>query len=100
MNILGLFGKDTAFKITDDAIKWKQNEIKIENGYIVSSGLINIVRIPLRHVETITISSEGIKEAIIPELNIIGKGTVLGKLKVGGDIKDEIQDWLLQKIEK
>lgn len=96
---LGIFGKDSAFKITENEITWKQNSIKIEKGYIVSAGLINIVRIPLRHVDTVSISSSGIKDAILPELNIIGKGTVLGTLKVGIDIKDEIQDWLLGKIE-
>lgn len=34
------------------------------------------------------------------DLNIISKGVVLGVITVGIDLKDEVQDWLLKKIEK
>lgn len=42
---------------------------------------------------------EGVKEALTPELSIIGKGSTLGKLIVGMDLKEEIQVWILEKIE-
>lgn len=31
-------------------------------------------------------------------LNIIGKGVILGFITVGIDLKDEVQDWLLKKM--
>ncbi len=31
------------------------------------------------------------------DLNIIGKGVILGIITVGIDLKDEVQDWLLKK---
>lgn len=34
------------------------------------------------------------------DLNIIGKGVILGVITVGIDLKDEVQDWLLKNIEK
>lgn len=34
------------------------------------------------------------------DLNIISKEVVLGVITVGIDLKDEVQDWLLKKIEK
>ena len=91
---MGLFG--SALTKTDTEYSWKQNKISIENGYLKSAGLINTVRIPLHHIDTVTYSIEGIK--IAQELKIIGKGTVLGTLKVGLDLIDEIQDWILNKI--
>lgn len=30
-------------------------------------------------------------------LNIIGKGVILGVITVGIDLKDEVQEWLLKK---
>ena len=30
------------------------------------------------------------------DLNIIGKGVILGVITVGIDLKDEVQDWLLK----
>jgi hypothetical protein len=85
--------------ITDNEYSWKKNKISIQNGYLVSEGLINIVRIPTKHIETVTYSIEGVKEVFTPELQLIGKGVVLGKLKVGVDLRDEIQDWLMEKLE-
>lgn len=32
------------------------------------------------------------------DLNIIGKGVILGVITVGIDLKDEVQDWLLKKM--
>lgn len=39
------------------------------------------------------------KPSISVELRIIGKRTVLGHLAVGIDLKDEIQDWLVEKLD-
>ncbi|MFF2287315.1 hypothetical protein [Peribacillus butanolivorans] len=91
---MGFFGK--AVSTTDTEFTWKQNKIYIENGYLKSERLVNVLRIPLEHIETVTYCIEGVK--ITPELNIIGKGTVLGTLKVGLDLKDDIQDWILERI--
>lgn len=96
---MALFGSKASDKIVNQKeFSWKSNKIKIENGYLTSEGLINIVRIPIKDVETVTYTIEGVKEAFTPELNIIGKGVILGKLKVGIDLKDEIQDWILERI--
>ncbi|MCM3587349.1 hypothetical protein M3182_16550 [Mesobacillus maritimus] len=96
---MALFGSKSPEKIVSNTeFSWKANKIKIENGYLTSEGLINIVRIPIRDIETVTYTIEGVKEALTPELNIIGKGVLLGKLKVGIDLKDEIQDWILERI--
>jgi hypothetical protein len=94
-----LFGsKNSGVNVTENEFSWKKNKISVVNGYLVSEGLINVVRIPVRHIETVTYSIEGVKEAITPELRIIGKGTILGTLKVGVDLKDDIQDWLIENL--
>ncbi|EEL61471.1 hypothetical protein bcere0025_58070 [Bacillus cereus F65185] len=31
-------------------------------------------------------------------LNIIGKGVILGVITVGIDLKDEVQEWFLKKM--
>jgi hypothetical protein len=94
-----MFGsKEKGITVTANEFAWKKNRIAIQNGFLVSEGLINVVRIPVKHIETVTYSIEGVKEAIAPELSIIGKGTVLGTLKVGVDLKDDIQDWLIENL--
>lgn len=95
-----MFGsKEKGITINENEFAWKKNRIAVQNGFLVSEGLINVVRIPVKHIETVTYSIEGVKEAITPELRIIGKGTVLGTLKVGVDLKDDIQDWIIEKLE-
>lgn len=32
------------------------------------------------------------------DINLIGKSVVLGTIAVGIDLKDEVQDWLLEKL--
>ncbi|MCM3454091.1 hypothetical protein M3685_09085 [Heyndrickxia oleronia] len=91
---MGLFG--SSLKKTDIEFSWNKNKIVIEDGYLRSEGLINTSRIPMKHIDTVTYSFEGIK--IGPELKIIGQGTVLGTLKVGADLINEIQDWILAKL--
>jgi hypothetical protein len=96
---MGLFGSKALRKIvTDTEFSWKQNKIMIKDDYLVSEGLINYNRIPISHIETVVLSRNGLKDGIPPELKIIGKGVVLGTLQVGNDLKDEIQDWLLEKL--
>jgi hypothetical protein len=99
-NKMGLFGSKTPSKIvTDTEFSWKTNKIKItDDGYLVSEGLIHFVRIPIRHIETVTYCIKGVKDAVTPEIQIIGKGVVLGTLQVEADLRDEIQDWLLEKL--
>lgn len=98
---MGLFSSKKPKTITENEFSWKDNIIEItEGGYLQSSGLINMVRIPLRHIETVTYSINTLKPSINVDLHIIGKGVVLGTLTVGIDLKDEIQDWLLDKLEK
>lgn len=94
-----MFGtKDKGVQITENEFVWKKNRIAIENGYLVTEGIINIVRIPVKAIETVTYCIDGVKDAITPELRIIGKGTILGTIKVGIDIKDDVQDWLIEKL--
>ncbi|MDF2902411.1 MAG: hypothetical protein K0S25_49 [Bacillus sp. (in: firmicutes)] len=95
-----MFGsKEKGITITENEFSWKKNKISIQNGFLVSEGLINVVRVPVRHIETVTYSIEGMKEVLTPELKLIGKGAVLGTLKVGVDLRDDIQDWILEKLE-
>lgn len=98
---MGLFGTKNPKTITDNSFSWKDNVIEItESGYLQSKGLINMVRIPVRHIDTVTYSISTTKPSMSVDLNIIGKGVVLGVITVGIDLKDEVQDWLLNKIEK
>jgi hypothetical protein len=97
---MSLFGSKAEGKtVTDTEFSWKKNNIRIINGYLKSEGLINMVRIPIKHIETVTYVINTTKPSISVELRIIGKGTILGTLEVGIDLKDEIQDWLLEKLE-
>lgn len=97
---MALFGSKTDGKIvTDSEFSWKKNKISIKNGYLQSEGLINIVRIPIKHIDTVTYMINATKPSMSVDLRIIGKGTVLGTLAVGIDLKDEIQDWLIDKLD-
>ena len=97
---MGLFSSKQPKTITDTTFMWNNNVIEItDNGYLQSKGLINMIRIPIRHIETVTYSIITTKPSISVEINIIGKGVILGSLLVGIDLKDEIQDWLIEKLE-
>ncbi|MDX5474609.1 MAG: hypothetical protein LPK00_03645 [Bacillaceae bacterium] len=98
---MGLFSsKPTKKKIVNDQeFSWNKNKVSLtEDGYLVSEGVININRIPIRHIETVVYSVNVTKEIAVPEIQLIGKGVVLGTLKVGNETKDELQDWLLEKL--
>ncbi|MCK2017954.1 hypothetical protein [Peribacillus frigoritolerans] len=41
---MALFGGKETSTVTDKEYVWKKNEIKIENGYLVSKGIINNIR--------------------------------------------------------
>ena len=98
---MGLFSsKNTKKKIVNDQeFSWNKNKVSLtEDGYLVSEGVININRIPIRHIETVVYSVNVTKEIAVPEIQLIGRGVVLGTLKVGNETKDELQDWLLEKL--
>lgn len=98
---MGLFSSKTTKKkiVNDQEFSWNKNKVSLtEGGYLVSEGVININRIPIRHIETVVYSVNVTKEIAVPEIQLIGKGVVLGTLKVGNETKDELQDWLLEKL--
>lgn len=98
---MGIFGsKDKRKKkVSMNEYSWKENKIAItEDGYIISEGSINANRIPIRHIDTITYSMNVTKDIGVPEIQIIGKGVILGTLKVANETKDELQDWLLARL--
>ncbi len=98
---MGLFSsKETRKKkVSNSEFSWNKNKIALtDDGYLVSEGVININRIPIRHIETVTYSINVTKDVAAPEIQLIGKGVVLGTLKVGNETKDELQDWLLEHL--
>lgn len=95
---MGLFGSKTAKVVTDTEFSWKDNKIKITDTYVESSGLINIVRVPKKHIETVTYEIKTGKVSMSVDINLVGKGVVLGTIAVGIDLKDEVQDWLLKNL--
>ncbi|MBD5797722.1 hypothetical protein BHU24_18635 [Bacillus pseudomycoides] len=101
---MGIFGAKNPKAITDNKFTWKNNVIEItEDGYLLTSGIIGIVgivRIPVRHIETVTYTMNPLKPSIDIDINLIGKGVVFGKIIVGMDLTDEVQDWLLERIEE
>ncbi|MCM3675030.1 hypothetical protein M3699_14325 [Peribacillus simplex] len=97
---MALFGGKETLTVTDKEYSWKKNEIKIENGYLVSKGIINNIRVPLSAIETAVWSINPTKPTIVPTLKIIGRGVVLAELAVGIDIINDIQDWILKNIVK
>lgn len=96
---MGLFGTKNAKTITDTEFSWKDNKIKITDTYVESSGLINVVRVPKKHIETVTYEIKTGKVSISVDINLIGKGVVLGTIAVGIDLKEEVQDWLLKNLD-
>jgi len=79
---------------------WKKNVIKVENGYLISKGLITNVRIPLQHIDTVVYSMNPKKPALVPGLKIIGKGVILAEMDISAEYIERIQDWLLQVIDQ
>ncbi|TSI19921.1 hypothetical protein FOT98_09005 [Bacillus sp. HY001] len=96
---MGLFGAKNPKQITANEFMWKDNIIKITDMYVESAGLINIVRVPKKHIETVTYEIKTGKVSMSVDINLIGKGVVLGTIAVGIDLKDEVQDWLLKSLD-
>ncbi|WP_242280915.1 MULTISPECIES: hypothetical protein [Bacillus cereus group] len=51
-----------------------------------------------KYIETVTYEIKTVKVAISVDINLIGKGVILGTIAVGIDLKDEVLDWLLEKL--
>ncbi|HFV0310733.1 hypothetical protein [Bacillus mobilis] len=96
---MGLFGTKNAKTVTDTEFSWKDNKIKITDTYVESSGLINFVRVPKKHIETVAYEIKTGKVSMSVDINLIGKGVVLGTIAVGIDLKEEVQDWLLKNLD-
>ncbi|HHT7202547.1 MULTISPECIES: hypothetical protein [Bacillus] len=96
---MGLFGTKNAKIVTDTEFSWKDNKIKITDTYVESSGLINFVRVPKKHIETVAYEIKTGKVSMSVDINLIGKGVVLGTIAVGIDLKEEVQDWLLKNLD-
>ncbi|WP_242250240.1 hypothetical protein [Bacillus cereus group sp. BfR-BA-01324] len=96
---MGLFGTKNAKTVTNTEFSWKDNKIKITDTYVESSGLINFVRVPKKHIETVTYEIKTGKVSMSVDINLIGKGVVLGTIAVGIDLKEEVQDWLLKNLD-
>ncbi|WP_046176146.1 hypothetical protein [Domibacillus indicus] len=84
--------------ITETSYCWKKNSIKIENGYLKSTGMVTNTRIPINHVDTIVYSYNPKKPAIVPVLKIIGRGAVLCEMEISAEHIEGVQDWLLRVI--
>jgi len=96
---MGLFSSKNPKTITDTEFLWKDNAIKITDTYVETSGLINFVRVPKKHIETVTYEIKTGKVSVSVDINLIGKGVVLGTIAVGIDLKEEVQDWLLKNLD-
>lgn len=107
---MGIFSKGKKNTFSESEISWKGNSIKINGAFFETEGLIGAVRIPLDAIETVVIETnepiesfnviKAAKEAMTPRVVLVGKGTKLAYLKVGIDGANEIQEWILDKIQK
>lgn len=92
-----MFKKATR-NVNDNEFTWKKNVIKIENDYLLTGGTLHTTRIPLDSIETVVWSLNPLKPTIAPNIRIIGKGVILAELPIGLDIINDVQDWILEKI--
>ncbi|OXS80013.1 hypothetical protein [Domibacillus enclensis] len=86
-------------EITESSYCWKKNSVKVEDGYLKSTGMVTHTRIPLKHIDTVVYSYNPKKPAIVPVLKIIGKGTVLCEMEISAEHIEAVQDWMLNVIE-
>lgn len=93
-------GEPAEAVITDCSYCWKKNTVKVEDGYLKSTGMITNTRIPLIHVDTVVYSYNPKKPAIVPVLKIIGKGAVLCEMEVSAEHIEAVQDWILNAIKQ
>lgn len=97
---MGLFGKSGEKIVTDREYSWKQNTIRIDGDYLLSSGVTTTVRVPVASIETVTWSMNPLKPTIAPNLKIIGCGTTLAEMAIGVDIINDVQDWFMKNVIK
>lgn len=110
--VMALFGGDkkNGKTVSDSEFSWKSNFLKINGRFLETGGLIGTCRVPLNAIETVVIETiepmdslnvlKAAKEAMSPRVILIGKGTRLTYIKVGLDIANDIQEWLLDKIDR
>ncbi|WP_338449505.1 hypothetical protein R4Z09_25575 [Niallia oryzisoli] len=108
---MGIFsgGAKTNKQVSEIEYSWKSNFLKINGKFLETGGLIGTIRVPLEAIETVVIETlepieslnvlKAAKEAMTPRVILIGKGTRLAYLKVGIDIANEVQEWLLERIQ-
>ncbi|OES45607.1 hypothetical protein [Domibacillus iocasae] len=85
--------------VTELSYCWKKNSVKIEDGYLKSTGMITNTRIPLKHLDTVVYSYNPKKPAIVPVLKMIGRGAVLCEMEISAEHIEAVQDWMLRAIE-
>lgn len=99
---MALFGgkKEELFTMEDSVIEFNKNILKIEesNGidFLVTNGIIGMNRIPLKDIDTVVWGLDGV--GINTDLKIVGKGIILGQIKVGVNLAGRLQEWILLKI--
>ncbi|MGN4865229.1 hypothetical protein [Bacillus cereus] len=70
---MSLFGTKNPKTVTDTEFSWKDNKIKITERYVETSGLINFIRVPKKHIETVTYEIKAGKVAMSVDINLIRK---------------------------
>jgi len=85
--------------VTESSYSWKKNCVKVEDGYLKSTGMVTNTRIPIKHVDTVVYSYNPKKPAIVPVLKIIGKGTVLCEMEISTEHIEAVQDWILHVVD-
>ncbi|OMP66931.1 hypothetical protein [Domibacillus epiphyticus] len=92
--------EQTEAVVTETSYCWKKNIVKVEDGYLKSTGMITNTRIPIVHIDTVVYSYNPKKPAIVPILKIIGKGTVLCEMEISAEHIEAVQDWILRVIDQ
>ncbi|MFY3790429.1 hypothetical protein ACOQFO_01725 [Ureibacillus sp. MALMAid1270] len=106
---MGFFRGKNGVNVTDSEFTWKTNFLKINGRFLETGGLIGTIRVPIDAIETIVIETlepmdslnilKAAKEAMSPRVILIGKGTRLAYLKIGIDIANDVQEWLLGVVD-
>ncbi|OLN21591.1 hypothetical protein BTO30_14000 [Domibacillus antri] len=86
--------------VTATSYCWKKNIVKVEEGYLKSTGMITNTRIPIVHIDTVVYSYNPKKPAIVPVLKIIGKGAVLCEMEISAEHIEPVQDWILRVMDQ
>lgn len=86
--------------VTEQSFSWKKNCLEVQHGWLKSTGMITNARIKVAHIDTVVYVSNPKKPAIPPLLRIIGKGTVLCEMDIAPDYMEDVQDWLMDVIDR